>query len=110
MEVLDVKLICMLYVPFPADRDYAAWCKSLMERKLAASINALHGKSFLFWEGRLHVEDEIILVMKTSREKADELKKVVKAEHPYRVPAILELLLSDVNKDYLEWVMETTSR
>ncbi|MCX8202077.1 MAG: divalent-cation tolerance protein CutA, partial [Candidatus Caldarchaeum sp.] len=66
--------------------------------------------SFFFWEGELKKEDEVILVIKTSEEKAPELKKVVSQEHPYRVPAIIEIPVADVNSSYLRWVEEMTAR
>lgn len=102
-------MICLLYVPFPSDRDYVSWCRSLVSRGLAASINAVQAKSFFFWANQLNQTDEIILIMKTSKEKAEALKKAVEAEHPYQVPAIIEIPVVDVNAPYLSWVRENTS-
>ncbi|MCS7110203.1 MAG: divalent-cation tolerance protein CutA [Candidatus Caldarchaeum sp.] len=102
-------MISFLYVPFPADKDYASWCRSLVSRKLAASINVLPAKSFFFWEDQLKQEDEVILVVKTSKDKAPALKNVVEQEHPYRVPAIIEIPVADVNASYLRWVEESTT-
>lgn len=98
----------MLYIPFPKDRDYVGWCKSLISRRLAASINVLPAESFFFWESELRHEEEVIIIIKTSRDKVHDLKKTVESEHPYKVPAIIELAVVDANQSYLKWVEEST--
>jgi uncharacterized protein involved in tolerance to divalent cations len=46
--------------------------------------------------------------MKTSTAAVQALKETVAREHPYKVPSIVELSPVDVNKPYLEWVLEST--
>ncbi|MEM0348796.1 MAG: divalent-cation tolerance protein CutA [Candidatus Caldarchaeum sp.] len=101
-------MLRLFLVTYPRDRDYVSWCRSLVARRLAASINVAHVDSFFFWENRLNQVEEALLIIKTSSAKADELRKVLEMEHPYRVPAIIELAPEKVNTKYLEWVLETT--
>lgn len=101
-------MLRLFLVPYPRDRDYASWCRSLVSRRLAASINAANVVSFFLWENRLNEVEEVLLFIKTSSAKADELRKVLESEHPYRVPAIIEISPEKVNTKYLEWVVETT--
>jgi len=98
----------VLLVTYPAGRDYAAWCRSLIERGLAACINIASIKSTYLWEGKIVEDDEVLLLMKTHEDMVEQLKEAVRNEHPYSVPEILELRPIDVNKPYLEWVESST--
>jgi len=75
---------------------------------LAACVNVLDVKSVYRWEGSIAEDDEVLLIIKTSSEKVSELKKAVMGEHPYKVPEIVEINPADVNKSYLEWVIQST--
>ncbi len=100
-------MLVVLLVTYPCDKDFVEWCKSLVERRLAACINIIDVKSVYLWENKTNIEDEVLLFIKTSRERAQELKKVIEAEHPYKVPEVVELSPVDVNKPYLEWVLDS---
>jgi len=103
-----VYVMAVLLVTYPRAGNYMTWCRSLVERKLAACVNVVELKSFYRWEGRVHEDDEVLLIMKTSTAAVQALKETVAREHPYKVPSIVELSPVDVNKPYLEWVLEST--
>lgn len=94
-------------VTFPADRDVLKWAKSLVERKLAACVNFFDVNSVYWWEGKVEEAGEYLLLIKTSSEKAEELRRIIESEHPYSVPEIIELDAEKVNKPYLNWVLES---
>ncbi len=101
-------MITLLLVTYPANRDYLGWARSLVERGYAASVNLIPVKSIYFWQSSIHTDEEVLLLIKSDRRLAAQLKEVIAAEHPYSVPAIIELNPVDVNTPYLEWVSEVT--
>jgi len=101
-------MMAVLLVTYPRTGNYMEWCRSLVERKLAACVNIVEVKSFYRWEGRVEEDDEVLLVMKTGAGRVQDLKETVAREHPYKVPSIVELNPVDVSKPYLEWVLEST--
>lgn len=101
-------MMVVLLVTYPKNREYDKWCRSLVERRLAACINVVDVSSFYWWENRVNEDLEVLLIMKTSREKSEMLKEAVRSEHPYKVPEIVELTPTDVSKPYLAWVLEAT--
>ena len=81
----------------------------MVERRLAACVNVVDTKSIYWWENKVNVDSEVLLIMKTSKHRLQLLKETVVEEHPYKVPEIVEITPADVNKTYLDWVVEATT-
>ena len=79
----------------------------LVEERLAACVNVVKGiKSFYWWEGKVNVDEEELLIVKTRGEVIDKLVRRVKEVHPYTVPEVIALNVSEGNEDYIKWVFE----
>lgn len=93
------------------DADTAAkLAEGLVETRLAACVNVIPGlSSYYRWQGKLEVEAEVQLVIKTRRGRFDELAAWINANHPYDVPEIVALPAERVSEAYLRWAVEQTS-
>ncbi|MCE4604216.1 MAG: divalent-cation tolerance protein CutA [Aeropyrum sp.] len=81
--------------------------RELVESRVAACVNVVKGiRSYYWWEGRINMDDEDLLIVKTSEAAIDALIKKVKEIHPYTVPEILALDVARGNDSYMRWVME----
>ncbi len=58
------------------------------------------------WEGELCSDEEVMLVVKSTRAAFDELAAAVRDVHPYDVPEIIALPVVVGSQDYLEWINE----
>lgn len=86
----------------------AAIARALVEERLAACVNLVGGvRSFFFWEGRLQEAGEVLLVVKTRRERYAELEARLRALHSYKVPEILALAVEAGSPSYTAWVRES---
>lgn len=93
----------------PADAE--AMARAIVENHLAACVNIIQGvRSFYRWEGRLCDDPESLLVIKTTEARFHELLDFIKALHPYTVPEIIALPVSEGNPDYLRWVEGETGQ
>jgi periplasmic divalent cation tolerance protein len=79
--------------------------KSLVEKRLAACANLLPGiSSWYWWENKVTQDEEILLVMKSSRPRFSELEKEVLRLHSYGVPEIIALPVVEGSANYLNWI------
>ena len=84
--------------------------RSIVEAKLAACVQVLPKMtSVYYWEGKVQSEAEHLLLIKTAKEKFDELSAFIEQNHSYDVPEIIAISSEKVSDDYLNWVIGSTS-
>jgi periplasmic divalent cation tolerance protein len=82
--------------------------ESVVRDKLAACVNVLPGiRSCYVWEGKLTWSDEVLLLIKTTRGRFDQLQDRIKAMHSYAVPEIVGVPIEDAFDKYIEWIDES---
>ena len=86
----------------------AAMAKSLVDRRLAACVNVVPVRSCYQWNGNFCEEDEHLLIVKTRKERTDEVLSAIRLLHPYEVPEIIALPVSAGYLPYLQWVYRET--
>ena len=59
------------------------------------------------WEGKLENASEYLLIMKTTEERLEELKKEVLEMHSYDTPEFVVLPIVAGAEEYLKWVGES---
>lgn len=85
--------------------------RELVGRNLAACVHiSPKGKSFYIWDGKHREETEFQLVIKTTADQVDALKKAIPALHSYEVPELLFVSISDGGRSYLNWINTTLNR
>ena len=83
---------------------------ALVERRLAACVNAIPGvRSTYRWEGEIRRDDEVLLLIKTTRAGLRALEGAIVELHPYEVPEIVVLPVEGGSPAYLRWVAENVS-
>jgi len=79
--------------------------RSLVETGLAACVNLVPGVvSFYRWKGKLERDAEVLLLVKTTGERFEDLKTALVAQHPYELPEVLAVPISAGHEPYLEWL------
>ena len=85
--------------------------QKLVEERLAACVNIIPlVKSYYYWEGKLCQDQESTLLIKIRKGDFALIQERLQQLHPYTVPEIVELNLSEANTSYLQWVYEMTRR
>ncbi len=80
----------------------------LLENKLAACVNFVPGiESWYWWENKINHDQEILLILKTLREKFDLLVEAIRGIHSYAVPEIISLPIERGFDQYLRWVADS---
>jgi periplasmic divalent cation tolerance protein len=84
---------------------------ALVEEHLAACVNLVYPiRSIYRWEGKICDEKEWLLIIKTQKERFEELEKKVKSLHSYSVPEIISLPILEGSSSYLDWLLEMTQK
>ena len=79
--------------------------QTVVTEKFAACVNVLPGiRSCYVWEGKLNWSDEILLIIKTTRARFDQLQDRIKALHSYSVPEIVGVTIDAALERYAEWI------
>ena len=93
---------------YPNEESIVKVAKMLVaSKKLCACVNFAKVRSLYSWKNKLEDQEEFIALFKTTNLTANKLKFEINNTHPYEVPEIVELKMSDVSKGYLSWMIES---
>ena len=97
----------VVYITAGSNEEAEKLSRGLGEEKLAFCVNAVpQVKSTYFWEGKLCVDDEILLIVKTRTEKYDALETWVRKNHSYDVPEVIALPIIKGSEPYLKGIAD----
>lgn len=83
--------------------------RQLVELRLAACVNVLAGcRSVYRWQGDVQENEEVPLIIKTSAERLQALRDWLQAHHPYELPEIVSVAVTDGLPEYLAWIADAT--
>ncbi len=79
--------------------------ESLVEHNLCACVNLVPGvRSFYRWEGAIQDDTEVLLIIKTTKEKLPALADYLAEKHSYEVPEVMAIAIDKGNSSYLDWL------
>ena len=84
---------------------------TLVERRLAACVNIIGPiRSVYRWKDKIEREQEYLLLIKTSAERAADLATAFAELHPYELPERVELSVEGGSDGYLGWLSAQVAR
>jgi periplasmic divalent cation tolerance protein len=82
---------------------------ALIDSRAAACVNILAECSSVYrWQGKVETASEIPLLIKTTRAAYPRLEATIRAHHPYELPEIVAVPVSNGLPAYLQWVVQET--
>lgn len=82
---------------------------ALVDERLAACVQVVPGLVSTYrWQGEIQSSGELLLLIKTSRERWPALAARVRELHPYETPELLAFDAADGSADYLAWLAAQT--
>lgn len=93
----------------PSDDVAAGVARALVERRLVACVNLVpRVRSIYRWQGAIHDDAEVLMVMKSTAARATELAQALRELHPYDCPELVELRVDGGLEAYLAWIGDET--
>src|SRR5690349_1281186 len=81
----------------------------LIEKRLAACVNILAPcRSVYRWKDAVQHDEEHPMLIKTTAERYPAMEKALREGHPYELPEIIAVPISQGLPDYLAWVAAET--
>ncbi|MDH3588637.1 MAG: divalent-cation tolerance protein CutA [Gammaproteobacteria bacterium] len=81
----------------------------LVERRLAACVSQLPGLISTYrWQEKLAHDEEVLLMIKTTKARYADLEQTLAELHPYELPEILAVPVNAGLSGYLDWVAQST--
>jgi len=80
----------------------------LVNRKLAACVQLVNITSVYRWGGELNKETELLLLIKTTQERYQQIEDAIRENHSYEVPEIMQIPVDGGFLPYLSWIDEST--
>src|ERR1041385_5413254 len=79
--------------------------ESVVSGKLAACVTLVPGiRSCYVWENKLTWSNEVLLLIKTTRGRFDQLQDRIKEHHTYAVPEIVSVTIEDAFDKNIDWI------
>lgn len=96
-----------LYTSLTDSKEAEVLAHKALAKKLIVCANVIPNIVSIYrWSGKTQSSNEVILLMKTSKNMYNKLKQFVLEEHPYDIPAVLQINLNDINRAYLNWAQQ----
>lgn len=83
---------------------------SLVTRRLAACVNILPaGTSVYEWQGEIQHDPEHVLLIKAPEAGYAALEAALRELHPYELPEIIAVPITEGLFEYLQWIKDLTA-
>jgi periplasmic divalent cation tolerance protein len=99
----------MVYCTCPSEQVATEIGKALVREQLAACVNVVPGITSIYsWKGNMEQDIESLALIKTRLSCFKALQKLVVELHPYELPEVVAVRISDGLPEYLQWINDVT--
>lgn len=100
--------LILVYTTWESEKQAKKAGEHLLKKRICACINIYPEMHPIFWwppkQNLIDESKEVVMIIKTLKNKYEELEKEIYKIHPYEVPCIIAIPTYKVNKDYLDWI------
>ena len=101
----------IVYTTWPDVETADRAARAAVEQRLAACANRFAALQSVYrWEGAVETASEIPMIFKTTRDRAEALRRLIEEHHPYDLPCIVALSADAAgsSRGFLDWIAAET--
>ena len=94
-----------VFTTVPKKSDAEKIAQSLVRRKLSACAQIVGPVESVYnWKGKVEKSKEWLCIIKTKQSLYKKVEKEIQKIHPYELPEVIALPITEGSKKYLSWV------
>jgi len=102
---------CAIFTTCGSEETALTIAAALVDQGFAACVNILPSlKSYYYYRGGTHLDEEVMLIIKTTQGQFEAVTQVISELHTYEVPEILMFPVVAGSVPFLEWIQQAVSR
>lgn len=99
----------LVHTTLPDEDSARSLARALVEARLAACVAiGAPVESLYHWQGAIENAREVPLTIKTRADCYASIAEAIRSRHPYELPEILAVPVTDGHPDYLAWIDAST--
>ncbi len=103
--------VCTVLTTCGSEETALTIASALVDQGYAACVNILPSvKSYYFFKGETHLDEEVMLIVKTAKELYPKVAEVITDLHTYEVPEILMLPVEQGAEPFMDWIRSSVNR
>ena len=101
----------LIYVTCEDEKEALKIANSLVSSGAVACANVIPQTMAVFkWEGFTQEKSEAILILKSQKDRLEEVMERIKQIHSYDLPCILTMQIEGGDTKFLEWILSNSTR
>lgn len=99
---------CVVLTTCPDPEEARRLASLLVRGHLAACVQISGITSCYEWKGEVHTDPEQILFIKARSDAYEKIESLIRENHSYEVPEIVQILIDRGSAPYLRWIDEVS--
>jgi len=103
--------VCTILTTCGSEETALTIAAALVDQAFAACVNIVPSiKSYYYFKGETHLDEEVMLIIKTTQDLFAQVSEVITDLHTYEVPEILMVPVESGSEPFLQWIRESVHR
>jgi len=101
---------CIIMTTVGSEEQAISIAEELVHKRLSACVNIVPAiRSIYSWKDEVCDDEELLLIIKTVRDRFEEIRAVIRELHSYDLPECVVIDLADGCPEFLGWIVSSSN-